>query len=39
MREVAIIGVGAHETGQFAGKELKDIAYPAMWNAHRRCRR
>ncbi|MGC1356932.1 MAG: hypothetical protein WA851_14305, partial [Xanthobacteraceae bacterium] len=33
MREVAIIGVGAHETGQFAGKELKDIAYPAVWNA------
>jgi acetyl-CoA acyltransferase len=33
MRDVAIIGVGAHETGQFAGKELKDIAYPAVWNA------
>jgi acetyl-CoA acyltransferase len=33
MREAAIIGVGAHETGQFAGKELKDIAYPAVWNA------
>ena len=33
MRDVAIIGVGAHATGQFAGKELKDIAYPAVWNA------
>jgi len=33
MSDVAIIGVGAHATGQFAGKELKDIAYPAVWNA------
>jgi acetyl-CoA acyltransferase len=33
MRDVAIIGVGAHATGQFAGKELKDIAYPAVWGA------
>ena len=33
MREVAIIGVGAHATGQFTEKPLKDIAYPAVWNA------
>jgi hypothetical protein len=33
MRDVAIIGVGAHATGQFAEKELKEIAYPAVWNA------
>ena len=33
MREVAIIGVGAHATGQFTEKPLKDIAYPAIWNA------
>jgi acetyl-CoA acyltransferase len=33
MREVAIIGVGAHATGQFNDKPLKDIAYPAVWNA------
>jgi acetyl-CoA acetyltransferase len=33
MREVAIIGVGAHPTGQFSDKALKDIAYPAVWNA------
>jgi acetyl-CoA acyltransferase len=33
MREVAIIGVGAHATGQFTEKALKDIAYPAIWNA------
>src|ERR1700726_2736538 len=33
MREVAIIGVGAHATGQFTEKLLKDIAYPAIWNA------
>jgi acetyl-CoA acyltransferase len=33
MREVAIIGVGAHATGQFIEKPLKDIAYPAIWNA------
>lgn len=33
MREVAIIGVGAHATGQFSDKPLKDIAYPAIWNA------
>lgn len=33
MREVAIIGVGAHATGQFAGKALKDLAYTAIWDA------
>src|SRR6516165_509166 len=33
MREVAIIGVGAHPTGQFSDKALKDITYPAVWNA------
>ena len=33
MREVVIIGVGAHATGQFIEKPLKDIAYPAVWNA------
>ncbi len=33
MREVAIIGVGAHATGQFTEKPLKDIAYPAVWDA------
>jgi len=33
MRKVAIIGVGAHPTGQFSDKALKDIAYPAVWNA------
>jgi len=33
MREVAIIGVGAHPAGQFSDKALKDIAYPAVWNA------
>ena len=33
MREVVIIGVGAHATGQFTEKPLKDIAYPAIWNA------
>jgi len=33
MREVAIIGVGAHATGQFSDKPLKDIAYPAVRDA------
>jgi acetyl-CoA acyltransferase len=33
MREVVIVGVGAHATGQFTEKPLKDIAYPAVWNA------
>lgn len=33
MREVAIIGVGAHPTGRFTEKPLKAIAYPAIWGA------
>ena len=33
MREVAIIGVGAHPTGQFTDKPLKDLAYTAIWGA------
>jgi acetyl-CoA acyltransferase len=33
MREVAIIGVGAHPTGRFIEKPLKAIAYPAIWDA------
>jgi acetyl-CoA acyltransferase len=33
MREVAIIGVGAHPTGRFLEKPLKALAYPAIWNA------
>ena len=33
MRNVAIIGVGAHATGRFRDKSLKDLAYPAIWNA------
>jgi len=33
MREVAIIGVGAHPTGRFPEKSLKELAYPAIWNA------
>jgi acetyl-CoA acetyltransferase len=33
MREVAIIGVGAHPTGRFTDKPLKAIAYPAIWDA------
>jgi acetyl-CoA acyltransferase len=33
MREVVIVGVGAHATGQFTEKPLKDIAYPAVWSA------
>jgi acetyl-CoA acetyltransferase len=33
MREVAIIGVGAHPTGRFVEKPLKELAYPAIWNA------
>jgi acetyl-CoA acetyltransferase len=33
MREVAIIGVGAHPTGRFPEKPLKALAYPAIWNA------
>jgi len=33
MREVAIIGVGAHPTGRFLEKPLKELAYPAIWDA------
>src|SRR2546430_233727 len=33
MREVVVIGVGAHPTGRFAEKPLKELAYPAIWNA------
>ena len=33
MREVAIIGVGAHPAGRFPEKPLKALAYPAIWNA------
>ena len=33
MREVAIIGVGAHPTGQFTEKPMKELAYTAVWNA------
>jgi acetyl-CoA acyltransferase len=33
MREVAIIGVGAHATGRFRNKPLKALAYPAIWDA------
>lgn len=33
MRDVAVIGVGARPTGRFPELELKDIAFPAIWNA------
>lgn len=33
MREVAIIGVGAHPTGRFRDESLKVLAYPAIWSA------
>jgi acetyl-CoA acyltransferase len=33
MREVAIIGVGAHATGQFTQKPLKELGYTAIWGA------
>jgi acetyl-CoA acetyltransferase len=33
MREVAIIGVGAHPTGKFTDKPLKALAYSAIWGA------
>jgi acetyl-CoA acetyltransferase len=33
MREVSIIGVGAHPTGRFLEKPLKAMAYPAIWGA------
>jgi acetyl-CoA acyltransferase len=37
MRDVAIIGVGAHPTGQFTEKPLKELAYTAIWNALDDC--
>lgn len=33
MREVAIIGVGAHPTGRFTDKPLKELSYTAIWGA------
>ena len=33
MRDVAIIGVGAHPTGKFLDKPLKALAHPAIWGA------
>jgi acetyl-CoA acyltransferase len=33
MRDVVIIGVGAHPAGQFPDKQLKDLAYTAIWAA------
>ncbi len=33
MREVAIIGIGAHPSGKFTEKPLKELAYTAIWNA------
>lgn len=33
MRDVVIMGVGAHPTGRFRDKKLKDLAYPAIWGA------
>jgi len=33
MREVVIIGVGAHPTGQFTDKSLKHLGYTAIWGA------
>src|SRR6476469_1751393 len=33
MRDVAIIGVGAHPTGKFLDKPIKALAYPAIWGA------
>jgi acetyl-CoA acetyltransferase len=33
MRDVAIIGVGAHPTGRFLEKPLKALAHPAIWDA------
>jgi acetyl-CoA acetyltransferase len=33
MREVAIIGVGAHPSGRFLEKSLKELAYPAVSGA------
>ena len=33
MRDVAIIGVGAHASGRFLDKPMKALAYPAIWGA------
>jgi acetyl-CoA acyltransferase len=33
MRDVAIIGVGAHPSGRFLEKPLKALAHPAIWDA------
>jgi acetyl-CoA acetyltransferase len=33
MRDVSIIGVGAHPTGRFTDKPIKDLAYTAIWDA------
>jgi acetyl-CoA acetyltransferase len=33
MRDVSIIGVGAHPTGRFTDKPIKDLAYTAIWGA------
>lgn len=33
MRDVAVIGVGARPTGRLSDLDLKQIAYPAIWNA------
>jgi acetyl-CoA acetyltransferase len=33
MRDVVIVGVGAHPTGRFTDKPLKGLAYTAIWNA------
>jgi len=33
MRDVVIIGVGAHATGKFTEKPLKEMAYTAIWGA------
>ncbi len=33
MRDVAIIGVGAHPTGQFTHLAMKDMAHVAIWGA------
>jgi acetyl-CoA acetyltransferase len=33
MRDVSIIGVGAHSTGRFTEKPMKDLAYTAIWAA------
>lgn len=35
MREVAIVGVGAHPAGKFPEKALKDLGREAIWNALR----